>query len=67
MSFPKKRPKKGAFWLMKFAPADLPSSSATESRLRDEGGKESEALFDFASLGWSMNFAHLHPSLRSGG
>jgi hypothetical protein len=37
---------------MKFAPADLPSSSATESRLRDEGGKESEALFDFASLGW---------------
>jgi len=25
------------------------SSSATESRLRDEGGKESEALFDFAA------------------
>ncbi len=27
---------------------DKSSSSATESRLRDEGGKESEALFDFA-------------------
>jgi len=28
---------------------ELRSSSATESRLRDEGGKESEALFDFAN------------------
>ena len=28
---------------------DKSSSSATESRLRDEGGKESEALFDFAA------------------
>jgi len=28
---------------------DKSSSSATESRLRDEGGKESEALFDFAT------------------
>jgi len=28
---------------------DKSSSSATESRLRDEGGKESEALFDFAN------------------
>jgi len=28
---------------------DKSSSSATESRLRDEGGKEREALFDFAA------------------
>jgi len=28
---------------------DKSSSSATESRLRDEGGKESEALFDFTA------------------
>ena len=30
------------------------SSSPTESRLRDEGGKESEALFDFAALGYTI-------------
>ena len=28
---------------------DKSSSSPTESRLRDEGGKEREALFDFAA------------------
>jgi len=32
---------------------ELHSSSATESRLRDEGGKESEALFDFA-VAWVL-------------
>ncbi len=31
------------------AKEDKSSSSATESRLRDKGGKESEALFDFAA------------------
>ena len=35
--------------IVKKGEEDKSSSSATESRLRDEGGKESEALFDFAA------------------
>jgi len=34
---------------------DKSSSSPTESRLRDEGGKESEALFDFAAARVSVD------------
>ena len=36
---------------------ELRSSSPTESRLRDEGGKEREALFDFAKSFLSSRFA----------
>ena len=41
---------------------DKSSSSATESRLRDEGGKESEALFDSAAAQVELSIALVGPA-----
>jgi len=62
--FPRKAPFFGRFLVDEVYPFGFAFISTLRfARVVDE----LRSFLPFASLGWSMNFVHLYPSLRSGG